>query len=133
MENISGAALELRALVLELLVLEELLHEAVTRVDLLLEVDVLGGKQHLRLDHHQRRGEDQELADVVEVEVLDQLDVAEVLLEHARDRDVVDLDLLLPDEVEEQVHRSGEVLELDAIVHAHFPPSCLIGSTSAKT
>jgi hypothetical protein len=83
---------------------------------------VLGRQEHLGLDHHQRGGEDEELSDVVEVEVLDQLDVAEVLVEHPRDRDVVDLDLFLPDEVEKQVHRAGEVLELDAVVHVTSLP-----------
>ena len=63
----------------------------------------------------QRRGHHQELTCHVEVEVLHQRDVAEVLLGDERDRDVVDVQLVLANQVQEQVERPLEGIELDLI------------------
>ena len=64
----------------------------------------------------ERRRHHQELARDVEVEFLHQLEVVEVLLRDERDRDVVDVHLVLLDEVEQQVERPLEILQADRIV-----------------
>ena len=103
---------------LELLVLEQPPHQRVARI-LFLALDAggrLGARQqHLRLDVDERRGHHQEFARDVEVQLLHQLDRVEVLLRDERDRDVVDVDLVLPDEVQQQVERPLEVVELDRV------------------
>ena len=101
---------------LELLMLEQPAHQRVARV-LDLAFDAGGGlrprQQHLRLDVDQRRRHHEELAGDVEIELLHQRDRLEVLRGDERDRDVVDVDLVLPDQVQQQIERSLEVRQLD--------------------
>ena len=61
----------------------------------------------------QRRRHDEELARDVEVELLHQLDRRKVLLRDQRDWNVMDAHLVLSDEVQQQIERSLEHLELD--------------------
>ena len=63
----------------------------------------------------QRRRHHQELTGDVEIQVLHQLDVVEVLLGDQRDRDVVDVHLVLANEVQEQIERPLEGVELDLV------------------
>ena len=70
-------------------------------------------QQRLRLDVDERRRHHQELAGDVEVQLLHQLDRVEVLRGDQRDRDVVDVDLVPPDEVQQQIERAFEVLEVN--------------------
>ena len=63
----------------------------------------------------QRRGHHQELPGHVEIELLHHLDVQQVLLGNQRDGDVVDVDLVLANEVQQQVERSLEPHQLDAV------------------
>ena len=63
----------------------------------------------------ERRRHHQELARDVEVQLLHQVDVLEILLRDRGDRDVVDVDLVLLDEVQQQVERALELLEPDRI------------------
>ena len=97
---------------LELLVLEQPAHQRVARI-FLLALDAgrrfRPRQQHLRLDVNERRGHHEELAGDVEVELLHQLDRVEVLLRDERDRDVVDVHLVLLDEVQQQIERPLEV------------------------
>ena len=58
---------------------------------------------------NQRRRHHQELARDVEVELLHQRDRVEILRVIERDRDVVDADLVLLDEVQQQIERALEV------------------------
>ena len=65
-------------------------------------------KQRARLDVNQRRGHHQELPGHVEVHLFHQLDVAEILLGDERDRDVVDVDLALANQMQEEIERTLE-------------------------
>ena len=62
---------------------------------------------------NQRRRHHQELAGEVEIELLHQPEIVEVLLGDERDRNVVDVDLILPNQVNEQIERAFERLQLD--------------------
>src|SRR6185503_15743680 len=97
---------------LELLVLEQAPHQRVARIFLLL-FDAGGGlgtrQQHLRLDVNQRRRHDDVFAGGVEIELLHQRDGLEVLRRDQGNRDVVDVQLVLLDQVEQQIERSLEV------------------------
>src|SRR5690606_2709978 len=96
----------------EMLVLEQSAHQVGTRIDQLAILVHAPRQQHLRLDPDQRRGHLEELARTVEPEPLDPLDRLEELLGDAGDRDVEDVDVLFPDQVEQQVERTLEPLEL---------------------
>jgi hypothetical protein len=69
-----------------------------------------------RLDVNQRGGHHEELPDDVEVQLLHQIQVIEVLLRDERDRNVVDVDLVLLDEVQQQIERTFEVLKVNRVV-----------------
>ena len=69
-----------------------------------------------RLDVNEGRGHDEELAGHVEVHLLHQIEVLEVLLRDQRDRDVVDVQLVLLDEVQEQIERALEIDQADRVV-----------------
>src|SRR5262249_46656514 len=95
------------------LVFEELLDELVPRI--LFDLVVVAGdarEQHAALDERERRRHDQVLAGVVEIELADALDQREILIRNRGDRDVGDLDLVLLDQVQEQVERAFEEVEL---------------------
>jgi hypothetical protein len=70
-------------------------------------------QQHLRLDVDEGGRHDDELAGDVEVQLLHHLESLEILLRDERDRDVVDADLVLLDEVQQQIERALERLQLD--------------------
>ncbi len=71
-------------------------------------------QEHLRLDAHERRGHLQELAGPLQAQVpLDSLDRRDELTRDLRDRDVEDVDVLRADQVEQQVERALERLEVD--------------------
>ena len=61
----------------------------------------------------ERRRHHQEFARQIEVQLLQQVQILEVLLGDERDRNVVDVDLVLPDEMHEQIQRAFEGLQLD--------------------
>ena len=108
--------------VLELLVLDELVDQFPARVDLLLvaagRIDglLVLGQQHPAFDLHERGGHDEELAGQLELEVAHGVERVEVLLGDLHDRDVVDIQFVLADQEQQQVQRSFEDLELDAII-----------------
>lgn len=103
---------------LEFLVLDELPDQVPARIllvgVLLGRLDVLG-QHHPALDVAEIRGHHEELAGEPDVEQLEGVQIGHVLLRDPLDRDVVDVDLLLLDEVEEQVHRSLEDVEFDLV------------------
>ena len=88
---------------LELLVLEQPADERLARILFRILLRGIGPRQqHARLDVNQRRGHHEELPRDVEVQLLHQVEVVEVLLGDERDRNVVDVHLVLLDEVEQQ-------------------------------
>lgn len=113
-----GAPLLLQALkvlgrLLELLVLDELpyqLRPGVLDLGLILRAPLRRGKQQAALDVHQLGSHEDELPGDLEVEHLHQVQVSEILVGDLDDRDVPDIHLLLPDQVQEQVQRSFEDL-----------------------
>src|SRR5439155_19824431 len=97
---------------LETAVLEELTDESRARILLLL----LGNRrreQHARLDPHQGRGHDQELAGDLQVELAHQLQRVEVLPRDLGDGYVGDLELLLLDQMEQEIQRAIEDRDVD--------------------
>ena len=101
---------------LELLVLEQAADQRVARIFLVRRIAGRGlgpRQQHLALDVDQRRRHHQELAGDVEVQLLHQVQVLEVLPGDDRDLDVVDVHLVLLDQMNEQIERPFEGLQLD--------------------
>ena len=103
---------------LVLLVLQEAPDELGARVDLVLRLLVvlvvrLLRQEHLALDVGQRRGHHEVLARDVQIELLHQRDVLEVALRHEGDREVQDVQLVLPDQMQEQIERPLEVRQRD--------------------
>ena len=101
---------------LEFLVLEEPPDQRVARI-VLLRFDACRRlrprQQHLRLDVNQRRRHHDVLARDVQIELLEQRDRVEILRGDQRDRNVVDADLVLPDQVQQQIERALEIGQLD--------------------
>ena len=103
--------------VLVALQLEQPPHERLARVLLLLLACGLGRRdrhQQLRLDVDQGRRHDHELAGELEVQLAHQLQVLHVLARDGCDRDVVDVELVAPDQVQQQVQRAFEARQQDA-------------------
>jgi hypothetical protein len=61
----------------------------------------------------QRRRHHQEVAGDVEVQLLHHVEIVEVLPRDQRNRDVVDIHLVLADQMDEQIERSLEGLQPD--------------------
>jgi tryptophanyl-tRNA synthetase len=72
--------------------------------ELVVEIDVVApGEQTAGLELDERRGDEQELRGHVEVERLHPFDLGDVAVDDAGQRDLVDVDLLLQDQVQEQI------------------------------
>jgi hypothetical protein len=77
---------------------------------------------------NQRRGHHQVLPGHVEVHLLHQLDVVEVLLGDERDGNIVDVHLALANQMQQQIERTLEGVELDPVrVRGRFEPVILHG------
>jgi len=74
-----------------------------------------------RFEFHERGGHDEELARELDVDRVELREKAHVLLGDRRDRDVVQVDLVAPDQVQEQIHGAFERVEPHAVVLAHGP------------
>ena len=115
---------------LELLVLEQTPDERFARIFFGPGVflrRIRARQQRARLDVNQRRRHYQELSRHVEIQVLHERDVAQVLLGDERDRDVVDVQLALANQVQEQIERSLKGVELDLIgVRRRFEVDVLV-------
>jgi hypothetical protein len=100
--------------VLVLLVLEQTPDQLGARIDLLLGLGLfvrlrrIGRQEHLALDVGEGRRHHEVLARHVEIEVLHDSQVLEVPLDHERDREIEDVELVLLDEVQEEVERPLE-------------------------
>src|SRR5207249_3763924 len=101
---------------LELLMLEQPADQRVARV-FFLAFDTcrrLGTRQQqFRFDVDQGRGHHQELACDIEIQLLHQVNRVEILRRDERNGNVVDVHLVFPDEVKQQIERPREVIELD--------------------
>jgi hypothetical protein len=67
----------------------------------------------LRLDAHQQRRHLQELARPVQAQRLRTFDRLKELLRDLRDRDVENVDVLLADQMQQQIERTLEPVQLD--------------------
>src|SRR6185437_16725230 len=103
-----------RRRILELAILDQLLHEFAARVgDIVGFFESTRRQKHPALDFHQGRGHHNEIAGQFHVEYLQQLQVFEELLGEGGDGNVEDIDLVPLDEVKEQIERSVESIERD--------------------
>ena len=93
----------------DLLVLEQPPYQLGARVFPLVVVGA-PGQEHLRLEPDKPAGHVEIVGRLVEPELVDG---AEELVGDPGDRDVGDLELLLAQEVEQQIERTGEGIELD--------------------
>ena len=97
---------------LDLFIFEQAAHQFGARV---LGLDTLGAllrrQQHARLDLDQHRCHQQIFAGELEVVAPDLFDIAEVLARHIGQRYVEDIEVLAPDQVEQQIERPLERLE----------------------
>jgi hypothetical protein len=75
-------------------------------------------RNHPRLDLDQRAGHIEKIAHRVHVELLEHRQVAQELIGNRRDRQIDDLHLMLPHQVQEQIERPTEDFQIDAKVHA---------------
>ncbi len=124
-----GGRIEQIGRVLELLVFEKLANQLGPWVGgLVLRYLLRRGlrQQHRRLDLHQRRGHDQKIARQVDVELFEHLDIPQILVRDLRQRDVVDIDLLLADQIQQKVQRAGEDLQVDTVISQGTLPSYLL-------
>jgi hypothetical protein len=100
---------------LELSVLDQSLDELFAGVDLFaLFVDRRSRKEHLRLDPNERGRHDQVLPGQLQIELLHEAQMPEILGGDVGDRDIRDVQLVPLDEVQEQIERPLECVELDA-------------------
>ena len=77
----------------------------------------VASRQHLlRLDLDQQAGHGQEIAHGVDVQLLDQRQIFEILVGDRRDGNVGDLDLVLAHQVEQEVQRAPEHVQVNAKV-----------------
>ena len=100
---------------LEFLMVEQPADERVARI-LFALVGLCGigpRQQHAALDVNQRGRHHQELAREIQIELLHQPEVVEVLLGDERDRNVVHVHLILPNQMNEQIEGAFERLQLD--------------------
>src|SRR5690606_29758081 len=93
---------------LEALVLLQTTDEVGSGILFLLLLRLRPRQQHPRLDLGERRGHYEVLADELELELFHQLDVLDVLPRTLRDRDVEDVEVLAPNQVEQKVERPFE-------------------------
>jgi hypothetical protein len=118
------ALAEMSGGVLEFLIFDELTHQLPAGIFLLrLFFRWLHAhrEQAAALDVDEVRRHDHETRPRLEIERLERVHELQVLLRDPLDRDVVDIHLILLDEVEEQIERSLEDLELDLVFAGHGP------------
>src|SRR5262249_30086642 len=109
-----------RRRLLELLVFEELPHQLLARI-ILPGLGLLGaGQQHLAFDLHERRRSDEEITGALHVDQFDEPKVFEKLLSDLGDGNIDDVYLVALDEIEQQIKRAAEGVEIDRVVHASW-------------
>ena len=93
----------------DLLVFEKPPHELCARVFPRF-VSFASWQQHLRLDTHEPRGHLEVVSCFIE---LQRLDTKKKLFSDSRDRYVLNVDLLVADQSEQQIERTGKLRQLD--------------------
>ncbi len=74
-----------------------------------------GRQQHARLDVDERCGHNEEFRSNLEVELLHDFEILEILLRDFCNRDVVDINLVLLEQMQQQIERPLKGGNLDAI------------------
>ena len=92
-----------------LLILEEPAHQLGARIFPFV-VAQMPRQQHLRLDAQQSRRHFEIVCRLIQPEVVDH---RQELIRDLRDRQIGDVDLVFPNQMEQQVERAGEFLQLD--------------------
>ena len=101
---------------LEFFVLDQAMHQIGARVFQLLGTGQrIGRQQHLRLDVDERRGHVNEIGRDVHVQLLELVEIVEILARDLGDRDVVDVDFLLLDQIEQQIERAVVGIEMNFV------------------
>ena len=110
-----GCVLQLLAVAV-FFVFEQAAHQLLTRVFQLL-LHLVAPRQHLlRFDLDQQAGHPQKIAHGVDVQFLDQRQVFEILIGNRRNGNIGDLDLVLTHQIEQEVHRTSEHVQVNAEV-----------------
>ena len=113
---IAAPLLEDAGRVAELLVLQQAADKLLPRV-FQLPLHLVAPRQHLlRLDLDQQAGHRQEVAHGVDVQLLQHRQILEILVGDRRDGNIGDLHLVLPHQVEQQVQRTAEHVQVNAKV-----------------
>ena len=108
MEQLRGA--------LEFFVLDQAVHQVGARVFQFLGAGQrIGRQEHLRFDVDERRGHVNEVGRDVHVELLELVEIVEILARDLGDRDVVDVDFLLLDQIEQEIERAVVRIEMNFV------------------
>ncbi len=75
----------------------------------------IGRQQHFRFDVDERRGHVDEIGRDVHVQLLELVEIFEILARDLGDRDVVDVDFLLLDQIEQEVERAVVRVEMNFV------------------
>jgi hypothetical protein len=86
-------------------------HELRARIGFLRVLGVHARQEHPRLDLGQRGGHEQIFAGQLELQHLHQFDIAGVLAGDLRDRNIEYVEILPPDQIQEQIERTFEGLQ----------------------
>jgi hypothetical protein len=115
--------------VLELAVFEQLLNQVAARI--FIEFDFgfgfVRGQHESAFDFRQRAGHDDEVANGVEVDGFEQLEIVEKLSDNGCDWQLADIELIASNEVEQEVEGTGVEVEFDAVLGR-----CHVGGTVAS-
>ena len=121
----AGLLVEQTRRVLEAFVLQEPRDELLTRIVERFEDFVRARQNHPRLDLHQRAGDIEEIANQIDVQGLQHLEMRQELIRDRCDRDVGDLDFVLTHQVQQQVHRPAVHVEFHTKIRHSTKPRSL--------
>ena len=116
------AHLQLRRGFLEFFVFDQLPDQIPARIVFLrvfLRRLLIDGQQAAAFQINQVRGHDHEFARDIDVQLLEGLQILQVLPRDALERDLVDIELVLLDQIEQEIERTLEDLELNLVFALH--------------
>ena len=129
------ARVQLRRRFLEFLVFDQLPNQVPARIVLrriFVRRLLIDRQEAAALQVNQIRRHDDELARDVDVQLLEGLEIFEVLAGDPFERDFVNVDLVLLDQVKQQIERTFENLELDLVISFHAAPR-ILGTRSCES